>query len=109
MVLCISLSLMADQGGDHFNHEAGLSLREKWSISFSVPYPCDLYPPDICIYTRKPGSDKNLIKCCYKSVPLTSIFLLPLEMIDVYLFWDLRACMYSHRCTHTHAHTNTRF
>lgn len=109
MVLYMSLSQMADQGGDHFNHGAGLSLREKWSISFSVLYPCDLYRPDICIYTSKPGSDKNLIKYCNKSVPLASIFLLPLEMIDVYLFWDLGTRTYTHRCTHTYAHTNTHF
>lgn len=43
MVLYISLSQMADQEGDRFNHGAGLSLRVKWSTSFSVPYPCDLY------------------------------------------------------------------
>lgn len=102
MVLYINLSQMADRGGDHFSHGAGLSLREKWNISFPVPYPCDLYRPDICIYTTKPGSDKNLIKCCNKSAPLTSIFLLPLEMTDVHPFRDLLTCMYTHRCTYKH-------
>lgn len=102
MVLYISLSQMADQGGDHFKHEAGLSLREKRSISSPVPYPRDLYRPDICIYTTKPGPDKNLIKCCYKSVPLTRILLLPLEGIDVYLFGDLHTCVYTHLCAYKH-------
>lgn len=43
MVLYISLSQMADQGGDHFKQGAGLSLREKWSISFPLS-------PNLVIY-----------------------------------------------------------
>jgi len=36
MELYISLSQIADQGGEHFKHGAGLSLSEKQSISFSL-------------------------------------------------------------------------
>lgn len=103
MELYISLSQMADQGGEHFKHGAGLSLGEKQSISFSLS-------PTPMIYTDLTFAFTPL----HQALTRTSLnlavnqFLWQVSFCCLWKWWvhtfgDLCPCLFTN--VHTEMHT----